>query len=191
MAYCGEKWKGASLASTPELNRFLTDVERRAFSMARFATSNADDALDLVQDAMLDFVRRYAGRPDSEWHVLFYRILQSRITDWYRRSSVRNRFRYWFGADDGDEGSDPLQNIADPSVSDPAENANRRFTAEAVENAVRRLPLRQRQAFLLRAWEGFDVAQTAAVMGCSEGSVKTHYSRAVHSLRALLEEYRP
>jgi len=159
--------------------------------MARFATSNADDALDLVQDAMLDFVRRYVERPDSEWHVLFYRILQSRITDWYRRSSVRNRFRHWFGADDGNEGNDPFQNIADPSISDPAENVNRRFTAEAVESAVRQLPLRQRQAFLLRAWEGFDVAQTAAVMGCSEGSVKTHYSRAVHALRALLEEYRP
>lgn len=159
--------------------------------MARFATSNSDEALDLVQDAMLDFVKRYTGRPEAEWYVLFYRILQSRITDWYRRASVRNRFRHWFAVDDNDEGEDPLNNIADPAAPDPAEMMVRRSVAEDLEKAVRRLPLRQRQAFLLRAWEGFDVAQTAAAMGCSEGSVKTHYSRAVHTLRTFLEEYRP
>jgi len=158
---------------------------------ARFATSNNDEALDLVQDAMLDFVKRYTGRPAGEWYVLFYRILQSRITDWYRRASVRNRFRHWFGADDNDEGEDPLNNIADPAAPGPAEMMDRRCMAEALEKAVRRLPLRQRQAFLLRAWEGFDVAQTASAMGCTEGSVKTHYSRAVHTLRTYLEEYRP
>ena len=158
--------------------------------MARFATSNTDEALDLVQDAMLDFVKRYTGRPPAEWHVLFYRILHSRITDWYRRASVRNRVRHWFGADD-EEREDPLNNIADPAAPDPEELVIRRYTAEALETAVRRLPLRQRQAFLLRAWEGFDVAQTAESMGCSEGSVKTHYSRAVHTLRGLLEDYRP
>lgn len=158
--------------------------------MARFATSNPDEAMDLVQDAMLDFVKRYAARPAAEWPVLFYRILQSRITDWYRRASVRNRFRHWFNPDD-DEGEDPLNNIADPAAPDPAELMSRRYTAEALEKAVRQLPMRQRQAFLLRAWEGFDVAQTASAMGCSEGSVKTHYSRAVHTLRALLEEYKP
>lgn len=159
--------------------------------MARLATSNADEALDLVQDAMLDFVKRYTARPESEWRMLFYRILQSRITDWYRRSSVRNRFRHWFAADDNDEAEDPLENIADPAAPDPADVVLRRFTAEAVEGAVRKLPLRQRQAFLFRAWEGLDVAQTASAMGCSEGSVKTHYSRAVHALRGMLEEFRP
>jgi len=159
--------------------------------MARFATGNADEALDVVQDAMLDFVKRYSGRPSGEWPVLFYRILQSRITDWYRRTSVRNRFRHWFGGEEEDGREDPLQRIADPSSPDPAEALVRRKIGEDLENAVRRLPLRQRQAFLLRAWEGLDVAQTASAMGCSEGSVKTHYSRAVHTLRALLEEYRP
>ena len=183
--------KGADLDSLPELNLFLAEVEKRAFMMARFATSNADEALDLVQDAMFEFVKRYTDRPAAEWNVLFYRILQSRITDWYRRASVRNRFRHWFGVNDGNEGEDPFLNIADPSAPDPAEMMSRRNTAEALEKAVRRLPLRQRQAFLLRAWEGLDVAQTATAMGCSEGSVKTHYSRAVHALRALLEEYRP
>ncbi len=158
--------------------------------MARFATSNTDEALDLVQDAMLDFVKRYTGRPAAEWHVLFYRILHSRITDWYRRAAVRNRVRYWFMPDD-EEGEDPINTIADPAAPDPAELVIRRDTGEALEKAVRQLPLRQRQAFLLRAWEGFDVAQTAAAMGCSEGSVKTHYSRAVHTLRGWLEDYRP
>jgi RNA polymerase sigma-70 factor (ECF subfamily) len=103
---------------------------------------------------------------------------------------VRNRFRHWFIPDD-EEGEDPINTIADPAAPDPEELTIRRHTAEAMEKAVRQLPLRQRQAFLLRAWEGFDVAQTAAAMGCSEGSVKTHYSRAVHTLRGLLEEYRP
>jgi RNA polymerase sigma-70 factor (ECF subfamily) len=158
--------------------------------MARYATSNTDEALDLVQDAMLDFVKRYTARPAAEWNVLFYRILHSRITDWYRRASVRNRVRHWFGPND-DESEDPLNSISDPAAPDPAELVIRRFTGEALEKAVRQLPLRQRQAFLMRAWEGLDVAQTAAAMGCSEGSVKTHYSRAVHALRGLLEEYRP
>jgi RNA polymerase sigma-70 factor (ECF subfamily) len=158
--------------------------------MARFATSNTDEALDLVQDAMLDFVKRYSGRPEAEWYVLFYRILHSRIIDWYRRASVRNRLRHWFDAD-SEEREDPLNNIADPAAPGPEELTILRYTGEALETAVRRLPLRQRQAFLLRAWEGFDVAQTAAAMGCSEGSVKTHYSRAVHTLRGLLEDYRP
>jgi RNA polymerase sigma-70 factor, ECF subfamily len=185
------KQKEHPLDLTEELNRFLSGVERRAFTMARFATGNADEALDVIQDAMLDFVKRYSGRPAGEWSVLFYRILQSRITDWYRRTSVRNRFRHWFAGNDDDEGEDPLQRIADPSSPDPAKELMRRNAAEELENAVRQLPLRQRQAFLLRAWEGLDVAQTASAMGCSEGSVKTHFSRAVHTLRALLEEYRP
>ncbi len=159
--------------------------------MARLATGDTDDALDLVQDAMCDFARRYAGRPEAEWKVLFYRVLQSRITDWYRRASVRNRFRLWFNAGNGDEGEDPLHNIADPAAPTPAELMARRDMAAALEKALRKLPLRQRQAFLLRAWEGLDTAQTAAAMGCSEGSVKTHYSRAVHALRELLEEHRP
>ena len=182
---------GADLDSIPELNRFLAELEKRAFVTARFATSNTDEALDLVQDAMLEFIKRYTDRPAAEWNVLFYRILQSRITDWYRRASVRNRFRHWFGANAGNEGEDPFLNIADTAAPDPAEMMFRRNSAEALEKAVRRLPLRQRQAFLLRAWEGLDVAQTATAMGCSEGSVKTHYSRALHALRALLEEYRP
>lgn len=160
--------------------------------MARLATSDDNEALDLVQDAMLSFVSRYAGKPEGEWAPLFHRTLQNRIVDWHRRSGVRNRFRAWFGGRDEDEDNgNPLENVADNTSPDPAASLLNRKLGEAIESAVRRLPLRQRQAFLLRAWEGLDTAQTAFAMGCSEGSVKTHYSRAVHTLRDLLEEYAP
>lgn len=160
--------------------------------MARLATADADEALDIVQDAMLGFVSRYAAKPEGEWPPLFHRTLQSRIIDWHRRMSVRNRLRAWFGGggDDGEEGRDPLENVADRNSPDPATLMARREMGESIEKALRRLPHRQRQAFLLRSWEGLDVAGTAFAMGCSEGSVKTHYSRAVHTLRTLLKEYR-
>ncbi len=180
------------LDSADVLNHFLGDVERHSFGIAQISTGNREDSLDIVHDAMLCFVRKYTSRPPEEWKPLYYRVLYSRIRDWQRRSIVRNRFRAWFGhaVDDGEEAGDPFDNIADASSPDPAREIIRKDSGEAVKNALRTLPLRQRQAFLLRAWEGMDVKETACAMGCSEGSVKTHYSRAVHSLRALLEDYR-
>ncbi len=173
------------------MNNFLADVERRAFKIALFATANSDEALDVVQDAMLAFVKRYASRPAEEWGVLFHRTLQSRIIDWHRRATVRNRFRGWLWRDDQDpDKEDPIATVADTATPDPAEQMMRRELGTAIENALRTLPLRQQQAFLLRAWEGLDVAETAFAMGCSEGSVKTHYSRAVHTMRNQLEEFR-
>ncbi len=187
-----EPFKELPLEQTEALNSFLAEVERRAFKMAFFAIGNSDDALDVVQDAMLVFVRRYAGRPAAEWGVVFHKTLQSRITDWHRRSSVRSRFRVWLGAAGQDtEGEDPIDRIPDTMSPDPAQQLLHRDLGEAIERALRALPLRQQQAFLLRAWEGLDVAETAFAMGCSEGSVKTHYSRAVHTMRALLEEFHP
>lgn len=161
--------------------------------MTEFSVGDRDEALDLVQDAMLGFVRHYTTKPETEWKPLFYRVLQNRITDWYRRTAVRNRFRAWFGSssDEDDDREDPIQTLADTTSPDPATALFRSDAAEAIKKAVLTLPLRQRQAFLLRTWEGLDVAQTAFSMGCSEGSVKTHYSRAVHALRTRLEEYRP
>ena len=158
--------------------------------MARFASGNTDEALDLVQEAMLQFVRRYANRPPEEWNPLFYRVLKSRITDWYRRTFVRKRFLTWLGRADEEEQEDPLQNLPDPANPNPSDHILRQEERTALEKAIRRLPLRQQQAFLLRAWEGMDVAQAAFAMRCSEGSIKTHYSRAVHTLRGLLEDQR-
>lgn len=157
--------------------------------MARFATNDDDDALDVVQDAMLDFARSYGSRPEEEWKPLFYRVVQSRITDWHRRMSVRNRFRFWFSSRDSeDDDEDPLERIADPESPDAREVLLRREMADAVARALGQLPQRQRQAFLLRVWEELDVAQTARAMGCSEGSVKTHLFRALQALRKLLKD---
>jgi RNA polymerase sigma-70 factor (ECF subfamily) len=174
-----------------KLNGFLADVERRAFKMARFATGNTDEALDLVQDAMFGFVRHYTDRPEDEWKVLFYSILRNRITDWYRRTFVRNRILSRSSrADDCENEEDPIQDVPDTATLNPFEDIQRHEEAMALERAIHMLPLRQQQAILLRVWEEMDVKQTAFVMGCSEGSVKTHYSRAVHALRGLLEDIR-
>jgi RNA polymerase sigma-70 factor, ECF subfamily len=158
--------------------------------MAQFATGNRDEALDIVQDAMLALARHYGGRGADEWGPLFHRILQSRIRDWYRRRHTQNRWLAWLSSKD-DEEEDPLAALPDPGARRPEEQLGQARAGVALESAVAALPLRQQQAFLLRAWEGLDVAATAAAMGCSQGSVKTHYSRAVHTLRELLEDHWP
>jgi RNA polymerase sigma-70 factor (ECF subfamily) len=160
--------------------------------MAQIATGHEEDAHDLVQESMLKLVERYAGRDEAEWGPLFHRILQSKIRDWYRRTKVRNRWRLWLGRDeDGEEADDPLASIPDVTTPSVEHQLKTKQAAAALEDALRTLPLRQRQAFLLRAWEELDVAQTAAAMGCSEGSVKTHYFRAVQTLRKLLGNHWP
>jgi RNA polymerase sigma-70 factor (ECF subfamily) len=178
-----------SLDSTLELERFLASVERRAFIAARVATGSPEDALDIVQEAMLALATRYAARPPAEWGALFQTILQSRIRDWYRRSRVRNRFRVWFGNHDEDD-ADPIAELADVREPGPDRRLGTARAMSELEQALARLPPRQQQAFLLRAWEGLDTRATARVMKCSEGSVKTHYSRACDSLRQALKEYR-
>lgn len=173
------------------LNRFLASVEKRAFRMAQFAVKDVDEALDIVQEAMLALARRYAGRPEAEWKPLFYRILHSKITDWHRRRQVRNRWFVWLKPQgDDDEGGDPMAQFPDGVGAEPDHRVELEMSTQRLLQAVDALPPRQQQAFLLRAWEGFDVAATAKAMGCSEGSVKTHYSRAVHRLRCALEECR-
>lgn len=148
--------------------------------------------MDLVQDAMLRLVQHYRAKPEAEWAPLFHRILQSRILDWHRRATVRNRVRQWFGRhNEAEQDEDPLEQVADPLGDNPARTAANRQAMIALDDALRALPLRQQQAFLLRAWEGLDTTETAQAMGCSEGSVKTHYSRAVHSLRVRLGDHWP
>ena len=185
--------RAETLDQSQALGRFLAGIERRAYRMAQIATGDPDEALDLVQDAMLKLAERYATRPEEEWTPLFYRILQTRILDWHRRMKVRNRLRAWFGSGSGeeDEKEDPLENIPDVHSPDPAKQVTIKRAAQALDQALQELPLRQQQAFLLRAWEELDVAQTAQAMGCSEGTVKTHYSRAVHTLRKRLGEHWP
>jgi RNA polymerase sigma-70 factor, ECF subfamily len=178
------------LDQTRELEKFLADIERRAFRMAQIALRNEDDALDVVQDAMLKLVRNYAAKPAAEWRPLFYRILENGIRDLQRRRSVRGRLMAWMpGPKDDPDGDaqDPIDSVADESPDAP-QLLMQAQAMEQLEKSLRALPARQREAFMLRNFEGMDVAETAAAMGCSQGSVKTHYSRAVHSLREDLGE---
>ncbi|MEZ4601664.1 MAG: RNA polymerase sigma factor [Syntrophotaleaceae bacterium] len=176
------------------MEAFLTSIERRAYRMALIASSNREDALDLVQEAMCRFVAKYADKPRSEWKPLFYRILHNQIRDFYRRQSIRSRWRIWFKGPDEEESGDcdnPLEAGSDPKAVTPEGQISLDQAAEALQKVLRTLPLRQQQAFLLRCWEELSVAETARVMGCSEGSVKTHLSRAVKTLRDNLGDYWP
>jgi RNA polymerase sigma-70 factor, ECF subfamily len=182
--------QGAVLEYTKELEKFLAEIERRAFRMAQVALRDADDALDVVQDAMLKLTRNYASRPSAEWRPLFYRILENGIRDLQRRRTVRKRIMTWLpGAKEDPDGAaqDPLENVADSGPAIP-EKLMQAQAMQKLEESLRSLPARQREAFMLRNFEGMDVAETASAMACSEGSVKTHYSRAVHALREHLGE---
>jgi RNA polymerase sigma-70 factor (ECF subfamily) len=178
------------LDSRRELDRFLKDVERRAFRIAEIALRNPDDALDVVQESMIQLVRSYAERTAEEWRPLFYRILQNRIRDWQRRRRTRGRvFAWWTGGiSEDDAAADPIDAAPSPDAG-PDGRLEQSQAMGALEAAVAALPGRQQQAFLLRTVEGLDVAATAVAMGCSEGSVKTHYFRALQALRERLGEH--
>ena len=176
-----------------ELDRFLAGVERQAFGRAVFTLRDREEALDAVQDAMLRLVRGYAGRPAEEWPGLFYRILENRIRDLQRRRLVRNRVMAWLPSfrAAGEEAEDAIATAPDPACAGPEREAAGDIAMEALRDAVEELPARQRQAFLLRAMDNLDVAATAAAMGVSAGSVKTHYSRALARLREKLGDHWP
>lgn len=171
-----------------ELDAFLRGVERRALRHVELAGFSRDDALDVLQECLLAFVRRYRERPVGEWPLLFWRVLDSKLVDAHRRRSLAGRWFGWLGLGD-DDGEDPIASLPDPAEPGPAARLGDREASAALDLALRSLPLRQRQAFLLRVWEGLDVAQTAAAMGVSEGSVKTHLFRALQSLRTRLEAH--
>jgi RNA polymerase sigma-70 factor (ECF subfamily) len=176
------------MSNAAALNRYLASVEQRAFRMARYAVSDVDEALDIVQDAMMTLARKYAAKPEAEWPPLFFRILRNRITDYHRRRAVRSGIFAVFAARRDDDESNPIEEIGDGRAVEPEFRAQLDGATRRLEGAVAALPARQREAFLLRVWEGLDVAATAQAMRCSEGSVKTHYSRAVHTLREQLED---
>lgn len=183
-----------SMATREELSEFLASVERRAYKQAVFAVRDDDHALDIVQDAMIKLSENYGDRPAGELPLLFTRILQNTIHDFFRRQKVRSTWTTLFSAliPGDDEDADPLETLEALPDSRQAESTADQFEREQVvgiiEEEIAKLPTRQREAFLLRYWEDLDVAETAAVMGCSEGSVKTHCSRATHSLARALRE---
>ena len=187
--------KASPLATQKELSDFFVEVERRAYKQALFAVRDDHLALDIVQDAMLKLTEKYAGRPSAELPLLFQRIMQNTIRDFYRRQKVRTLWTTplssLFGADTDNDG-DPLGTLDVPDDSKfsepPAEQLERSQVLALIEKALEKLPARQREAFLLRYWEELDVAAAAKIMGCSEGSVKTHCSRATHALAAILKK---
>jgi RNA polymerase sigma-70 factor, ECF subfamily len=183
------------MATEKELSNFLKSVERRAFKQAVYAVRDDDTALDCVQDAMIKLTEKYGDKPVEELPMLFQRILQNVIYDFFRRQKTRNLWTTLlssFSRDD-DEGnaSDPLETLEALQDSEGTESAldkvEREQVLQSIDDEIQRLPARQREAFLMRYWEDMDVAETAAAMGCSEGSVKTHCSRATHTLAKALK----
>lgn len=183
------------LATRKELSDFLATVERRAYKQALFAVRDEQFALDIVQDSMMKLAQKYSARPGAELPMLFQRILQNTIRDHFRRQKVRltwtTQVSSLKSSEEGDD-HDPLETLVANADSNPQEAPSDQLqqaqTLEIIEKALQQLPHRQRQAFLLRYWEEMDVAEAAAAMGCSQGSVKTHCSRATHALAALLKD---
>ncbi|GAB7563739.1 RNA polymerase sigma factor [Methylobacillus methanolivorans] len=182
------------MASTQELSNFLAQVERRAFKQTAYAVRDDHAAMDIVQDAMLKLAEKYGARPVEEYPMLFQRILQNTMKDYWRRQKVRGIWTTLLSSlgvnQHDDEEHDPLETmVSEDDHDNPEQQYEQQETIAIIETAIKNLPTRQREAFILRYWEDMDVAETAAAMGCSEGSVKTHCSRAVHALAATLEKY--
>ncbi len=186
--------KELKLSTPAELNEFLSNAERRAYKHAVFAVRDEYIALDIVQDAMLKLAEKYGSKPAEEFPLLFQRILQNTIRDYYRRQKVRSAWVTLFSgfqSNHEEEDFDPLDVLEDKDNNTappiPDDSLQQKQIMQLVEQALIELPPRQREAFLLRYWEGLDTTETAAVMGCTEGSVKTHCSRATHALAEVLK----
>lgn len=182
------------MATERELSEFLKSVEKRAFKRALYNVRDEEAALDIVQDSMMKLAEHYGDRPLAELPMLFQRILSNCVLDWFRRRKTRNALfsnlsDFESAGEDGDfDLLETLEVLDDTNASESAENTLQRAQIlRDIEGEVEKLPGRQREAFLMRYWEEMDVAETAAAMGCSEGSVKTHCSRAVHALSQALK----
>ena len=183
------------MASRSELAEFLASVERRAYKQARYAVRDEQAALDVVQDSMLKLSEKYGAKPSEELPMLFQRILQNTIRDYYRRYKVRatwvTQLSSILPGRAGEDEADPLETMAPADGSQqalgPSDHLQNSQLIVLIEEELKKLPPRQREAFLLRYWEELDVAETAHAMGCSEGSVKTHCSRATHTLATALK----
>lgn len=179
------------MASAQEISDFLRQIEKRAFRQTAYAVRDDHAALDIVQDAMLKLADKYANKPIAEYPMLFQRILQNTTRDYWRRQKVRNLWTSLFSSfgPQDDEEFDLLETIdVEDADNNPSDQLERSQTMALIGKALEKLPARQREAFVLRYWEELDVAETAAAMGCSQGSVKTHCSRAVSAMSQLLEQ---
>ncbi|WP_353202492.1 RNA polymerase sigma factor [Polynucleobacter sp.] len=183
------------MASAQELSDFLSSIEQRAFKQAVYAVRDDDAALDIVQDAMIKLAEKYGDRPAAELPLVFTRILQNRIHDWFRRQKVRNTWVTLF-SNMGNKSSksddfDPLESLSAPDDSvihqDAAKKLEQSQLLQALESEISKLPVRQREAFLMRYWDELSISETAKAMSCSEGSVKTHCSRATQALAKALK----
>ncbi len=194
-AATGKCFEDIVLASRNELSEFLAAVERRAYKQARYAVRDEQAALDVVQDSMLKLSEKYGAKPAAELPMLFQRILQNTIRDYYRRHKVRatwmTQLSSLLSGKDGADEADPLETMGPAEGSNqamgPPDHLEKAQLIVLIEAELKELPPRQREAFLLRYWEELDVAETAQAMGCSEGSVKTHCSRAAHTLASALK----
>ena len=182
------------MASDLELSDFLKSVEKRAFKRSVYHVRNEESALDIVQDSMMKLAEHYGHKPVEELPMLFQRILSNCTLDWFRRKKTHSALfsnMSDFESPDDDGGFDLLETVHSsngPELNESAETQTERAqTLHQIETEIQQLPARQREAFLLRYWEEMDVAETAAAMGCSQGSVKTHCSRAVQALASALK----
>lgn len=173
-----------------QLRLFMQQTSGRALVMMETATGQPDVARDLVQESFIALYQNYAKRPLAEWTPLFFTILNHRLMDWHRQETRKQKRFGWLRLlpNDSDDVDDPLEQIEDTQHINPADFLTRAHTLEEIKQAIAQLPLRQQQAFVLRAWENMDTKTTADIMQCSEGSVKTHYHRAIQTLRGLLSQ---
>lgn len=180
------------MATEKELSHFLASVETKAFKRAAYITKDDEAALDIVQDSMYKIIEKYASKPVAELPFLFQKILSNMIMDWFRKRKTEQGVIVsadaFMDSDDDNEPVDILENIADPENSgDSFSLLNQKETMHLIEEAVQSLPARQQEAFMLRYWEDMSVSETAQIMNCSEGSVKTHCSRATQTLAQILK----
>ncbi|WP_180162992.1 RNA polymerase sigma factor [Acinetobacter sp. YH12069] len=182
------------LKSTAEsrLKNFMNEVTGRALVMMESATHGQHGiAMDLVQEAFISLHKAYAEKSTEEWYPLFYTILNNKLQDWRRKEARRSQPFSLFRKVSLDDDDVELQDVVDESTPNPFDFLDQAVTAEEIQDAIAELPVRQQQAFMLRAWEGFDTHTTAEIMNCSEGSVKTHYHRAIQGLRTALAHLNP
>ncbi|RKG32641.1 RNA polymerase sigma factor [Acinetobacter tianfuensis] len=182
------------LKSTAEsrLKNFMHEVTGRALVMMESATHNQQGiAMDLVQEAFISLHKSYADKSTEEWYPLFYTILNNKLQDWRRKEARRAQPFSFFRKVSLDDDEFEVQDVVDESTPNPFEFLSQAVTADEIQDAIAQLPVRQQQAFTLRAWEGFDTQTTAQIMNCTEGSVKTHYHRAIQGLRAALSHLNP